>query len=195
MKKILLVGVVITIIGLSAFAAEFFKHPAAKTTLPGVFDDGQILTQLANYRQWILVKPEPVIMDPRAAAACGRAFGPNANPNPHSTRFISVYVNQPGHESMMTRREPVFPQGSIIVKEKLNDPHAKNPELLTVMLKREPGYNIESGDWEYLVLDGSASTIRARGRLEKCNACHVASKASDFVDRSYLPSEVRQKLK
>jgi hypothetical protein len=62
------------------------------------------------------------------------------------------------------------------------------------MIKREKGYNPENGDWEYLVLDGSASTIKAQGKIEKCQICHIGSKNTDYVDRSYLPKEIREKL-
>lgn len=134
-------------------------------------------------------------LDNQVSKLCGRYTGGRyGNPNPHASSYISVYVNQTGRESMMTRLEPEFPQGSIIVKEKLTDPRATAPELLTAMVKRAKGYNPESGDWEYLVLDGSASTIKAQGKLEECNVYHVTSKGSDYIDRVYLPREIRAKL-
>jgi hypothetical protein len=192
MKKKALASISMIMISLT-IAAGGLLRPSA-TPRPSDAGDDNILAQLEGYQQWTLVNPVPVLMDRQAAIDCGRYIGPDANPNPYSTRYINVYVNQPGRDSMMTRRDPLFPQGSIIVKEKLPDPLVKTPELLTVMFKREQGYNPESGDWEYFVLDGSASTIKARGKLEKCNACHISSKNSDYVDRSYLPKEIRQKL-
>jgi Cytochrome P460 len=192
MKKKALASISMIMISLTIVASGLLRPSA--TPKPSGAGDDNILIQLESYRKWTLVNPDPVLMDRQAAIACGRYIGPDANPNPHSTRYINVYVNQPGREAMITRRDPLFPQGSIIVKEKLPDPLAKAPELLAVMFKREQGYNPESGDWEYLVLDGSASTIKARGKLEKCNACHISSKSSDYVDRSYLPNEIRQRL-
>lgn len=38
---------------------------------------------------------------------------------------------------MLYRKKPNFPQGSLIVKEKLTKPDSKSPELLTIMHKRE----------------------------------------------------------
>ena len=96
---------------------------------------------------------------------------------------------------MMTERNPEFPQGSLIVKEKLSSKESQAPELLTAMLKRERGYDPKRGDWEYLMLDGSASKIIERGRLTNCSSCHVAYSSTDFVTRRYLPDDVRQKLK
>lgn len=112
---------------------------------------------------------------------------------------------------------PHFPQGSIIVKEKLSpltivpapeddyerwstieDPlpvYSDEPELLTVMIKREPGYNPEVGDWEFLVFDALGQTIEGRGRLTHCQQCHIPHAATDFVVRSYLPDNVLAGLK
>jgi len=87
---------------------------------------------------------------------------------------------------MLHLKKPKLPQGSIIVKEKLADPNSKNPELLTVMHKREKGYNPKSGDWEYLVIDGTGKQVQAQGRLENCQSCHAQWKRTDFVSRAYL---------
>ena len=63
------------------------------------------------------------------------------------------------------------------------------------MIKREPGFNPKSGDWEYLVFDGSGSKVEARGKLENCQACHAAKSETDYVFRSYLPHDVQSKLR
>ena len=90
---------------------------------------------------------------------------------------------------MMTQFRAVFPEGSIIVKEKLSHPSSKTPELLTAMIKREKGYNPESNDWEYLVLDGEGSKIVERGKLRTCYGCHSVYGHSDFITRTYLSGE------
>jgi hypothetical protein len=92
-------------------------------------------------------------------------------------------------------RSPIFPEGSVIVKEKLSNSDSSSPELLTVMRKREPGYNTGNGDWEYMVLDGSAKSVKARGKLENCQSCHLMNQPSDYVSRNYLPDKVRDRLK
>ncbi|MGH9873265.1 MAG: cytochrome P460 family protein [Pyrinomonadaceae bacterium] len=192
MKRKAIVGVVLTMISLAMVSAGFFRSLA--TPKPGGANPDNILAQLAGYRKWALVNPVPVIMDQRAAAACAIVLKPDADLNPHSTRYISVYVNRLGQESMMNRLTPVFPEGSIIVKEKFVNQFAKTPELLTVMVKHKQGYDSETGDWEYLVTDGSGLKIEERGSLARCNTCHVSYKESDYVTRTYLPREVRQKL-
>ena len=151
------------------------------------------LANLAEYRKWTLVNPTPQLMDPLPAISCAVIPGREKS-SPHLHKYISVFVNPVGRDAMMTRQLPKFPVGSMIVKEKLGSPDSTTPEVLTAMIKREPGYNPESGDWEYLVLDGPASKIVQQGKLARCSGCHQAYKQSDFVTRTYLPPAVRSKL-
>lgn len=144
------------------------------------------LASLAKYRQWSLVNPTPVLMEPMSAISCVIIPG-RQEPSPHLNKYVSVFVNPAGREEMMTKQRPKFPIGSMIVKEKLGSPDSTTPENLTAMIKREPGYNPESGDWEYLVLDGAASKIVEQGKLTRCSGCHRAYQHSDFVTRTYLP--------
>ena len=152
------------------------------------------LASLANYRQWTLVNPTPQLMEPRVSTDCAMRPG-RQEPSPHVDKYISVFVNSVGRDEMMTKRHPKFPVGSMIVKEKLGSPDSTKPELLTAMIKRGPGFNPESGDWEYLVLDGAASKIVERGKLTRCSGCHRPYKFSDFITRTYLPETVRAELK
>ena len=152
------------------------------------------LASLAKYRQWTLVNPTPELMEPRAAISCVIIPG-REEPSPHLHKYVSVFVNPVGREQMMTRQEPKFPVGSMIIKEKLGKPDSTTPELLTGMIKREPGYDPNNGDWEYLVLNGSASTIVERGKLTRCSSCHSSYKRTDFVTRTYLPQTVARELK
>ena len=148
------------------------------------------LASLAKYRQWTLVNPTPQLMEPLSALSCAIIPG-RQEPSPHLHKYVSVFVNPVGREAMMTRQKPKFPIGSMIVKEKLGSPDSTAPEVLTAMIKREPGYNPENGDWEYLVLDGAASRIVEQGKLTRCSGCHRAYKHSDFVTRTYLPQTDR----
>lgn len=181
-------------LSLIAFNGASRKLPVSASISAQQNDDPeQVLTRLSNYKTWRLVNPSPIKMEPAVAALCAPAFPRPANP--HQNKFISVYVNDVGQQAMMTERNPEFPQGSLIVKEKLSNRESQAPELLTVMLKRERGYDPRRGDWEYMMLDGSASKIVERGRLASCSSCHVAYSATDFVTRRYLPDDVRQRLK
>ena len=194
--KITLLTLLLALVALSitVFDDRAGTLPVAASVRAQSDTGDQVLTGLSRYKSWTLVNPVPVKMDPAVAAMCAAVFPRPVN-NPHQNKFLSVYVNDVGQRAMMTELTPVFPQGSMIVKEKLSSRDSQAPELLTAMLKREKGYNPESGDWEYLVLDGSASKIVERGRLASCSSCHAAYSRTDFVTRLYLPDDVRQKLK
>jgi hypothetical protein len=141
-----------------------------------------LLKEIGKYRKWQLVNPVPVMMNPRAAIACAVAFPVN----PHETAWATVYVNPTGASAMMTQSQPLFPEGSIIVKEKTYTAEDKDPTVLTAMIKRAKGYNPESRDWEYLVLDGPATKIVEQGKLARCNECHEKYDDTDFVTMHYL---------
>ena len=101
-------------------------------------------------------------------------------------RFIRVFVNKKGKAAMFAMT-PHFPVGSVVVKEKLPDEKSRKPELLTVMIKREAGYDAKNGDWEYLVADGNGRKAYSRGKLAHCQSCHVEQRQTDYIFRRYLP--------
>ena len=186
---------IVVMVLLLAFAPACTSVPAETIPSASVVKTEPAENELIRgYQQWTRVNPKPVVMEPRAAAACAIAF-PSRGPSPHADKFITVYVNETGTKAMMQQKTPRFPRGSIIVKEKLSDPNSSSPELLTVMIKRDKGFNPENGDWEYLVLDGAGKEVQARGKLENCQACHTTVRPSDYVYRSYLTPDVWKKLK
>lgn len=105
--------------------------------------------------------------------------------NPHIAASINVFVNNAGKQAMFAQ-QPHFPEGSVIVKQKLASRFEHNqPLLYTVMRKREAGYNPAVGDWEFLVVSGDGKQLQASGKLENCQVCHVGKKDTDFVFRPY----------
>lgn len=166
----------------------------------GFSDSSIMLHELGSYKDWTKVNPEREPMAMAAALLCamprpaGRRVAAPGSQSPHDTAFISVYVNHVGRRAMMTQAKPRFPVGSIIVKEKFETFDGQKPELLTVMMKREPGYDSARGDWEYMVVDGGVSEIRARGALGSCKGCHLERESDDYIFRSYLPEDVVRAL-
>lgn len=76
----------------------------------------------------------------------------------------------------------VFPVGTVLTKEKFGNPQGTGtPELLTVMVKREKGYNPACFDWEFLVVEGSGKKVQERGKLERCQGCHTKYTRTDGV--------------
>ncbi len=154
--------------------------------------------EVAGYKDWTKVNEKPEYMAPRVSAMCAmptQAQIDDESKNPHINKFINVYVNAIGKDEMLTKKNPQFPVGTVVVKEKLAAPESETPELLTVMIKREKGFNPEVGDWEFMTLNGAATEVTAKGKLESCGSCHLGYKQNDFITRTYLPEEFRRKLK
>jgi len=143
-----------------------------------------IVTAVANYTTWAKITPAPFRVSAVISAMC--AAPPAGRVDPHSNAYINVFVNQTGRTAMVGRKGEAFPAGSVIVKEKLTDSQGTSPELLTVMIKRSPGYNPAVGDWEFAVVDGKATSVQAEGKLANCAQCHKSASGSDYVFRSYL---------
>jgi hypothetical protein len=184
-RTILIAFLIVPVLAMLGYAASIYSSPSAPDA---------DLVSLAKYRQWTLVNPTPQLMEPLSAASCAILVG-RTEASPHVHKYISVFVNPIGRDQMMTRQNPKYPVGSMIVKEKLGTADSTTPELLTAMIKREAGYNPDGGDWEYLVLNGAASEIVERGKLTRCSSCHQPYQGRDYVTRTYLPKKVSRELK
>ena len=152
-----------------------------------------IVGEITGYRSWRKATPVPALYDAQVAAMCAPSTQQPVARGPHTDKFILVYVNETGRQALLQQRTPDFPEGSIVVKEKLPDASGRSPELLTVMLKRGKGFNPASGDWEFAVLDGAANRVLEQGKLENCAACHNTKKEVGFVFRSYLTPDAKAK--
>ncbi len=157
--------------------------------------------EIAGYKKWKVVNEKPyfVPMPEFTLCASSSALPPVNNkiqvgPSPNEWRghhpstlgkYIRVLVNDKGKTAMFAKN-PQFPVGSVVVKEKLPDAKSHTPELLTVMIKREAGFDRAKGDWEYLVADGKGQKAFERGKLQNCQACHLARPNSDYVFRDYM---------
>jgi hypothetical protein len=182
-------------LGISIGIAIYLSTPVSSLSVIGKAADGAFI---AGYRGWTRVNKEPQIVPSRIAFQCSMPTREQLSledQNPHRDKFVVVYVNSIGKAAMMEQKWPRFPQGSTIVKEKLSTKESTAPELLTVMKKREPGYDPKKGDWEYFVFDGTGREMKASGKLEKCQGCHLEDERTDFVSRRYIPYATWQKMK
>ena len=190
------IGLMLIVGGLMSFSV---LRSISSTPVQAMSRERASAKEIAGYRNWTRVNPQPVLMAAASAFSCQAPIQPIPHPpgvnNPHADKFITVYVNDLGKKAMMEMRKPDFPKGSVIVKEKLMTQSGIEPELLTVMIKREKGFNPETGDWEYMVTDWTGTTVQARGKLENCQACHSARPESDYIFRTYLPYAVKSQLK
>ena len=167
--------------------------------LPGPVYVSAKVPEIEGYRNWKKVNSIPQLMPAEVSALCiARPFTPASNSthgDMSKDKYFTVYVNAIGQAAMLTQKVPQFSEGSIIVKEKLTDRKSTTPELLTVMIKQKKGTNPETGDWEYIVTDGTGTRVDARGYLQNCQACHVGQKGGDYIFRTYLEEETKKNLK
>lgn len=106
-----------------------------------------------------------------------------------------VYANDIARHSLLNQKKPQFSVGSVIVREKLAQADALKSELIVVMVKRERGFNKKANDWEFLMIDGSLSSVTHREKTGSCRDCHIQQKDNDFVFRTYLSEETRASQK
>ena len=188
---------VLFIVGLFVSIAVSSSKPSSSEVVMRS-DEGVVNKIIAGYKQWTRVNAEPHAVGSRLAVLCGRPTAAQISleeQNPHLDKFVVVFVNGIGKLAMMEQKTPIFPEGSVIVKEKLTTKDSASPELLTVMRKREAGYDPDKGNWEYMVFDGAGQTLQASGKLENCQGCHIQHRATDYISRIYLPANVLEKLR
>ena len=146
---------------------------------------------LSDVTLWTKVNAAPYYISSQLDLLCAiptpADYGEERKRNPHSATFITVFVNSVARSAMFQKEWPVFPQGSVIVKQKNGrDSDRNTPILYTIMRKRESGYNPRVGDWEFSVVKADGSTVEASGKIENCQNCHIKKPSSDFVFRSYV---------
>lgn len=127
----------------------------------------------------------PVWIDYQAAMGCAfPQFTQRDLASPHWQKAINVYADQKGLAPMWDPYE-TFPEGAVLLKEKFDSSKQEEIELFTGMFKREKGFAPEIGDWEFFTIDGTATQVTSRGKLDSCIACHRDYADSDFVSKIY----------
>jgi hypothetical protein len=137
-------------------------------------------------RTLVRITDEPFHVKSPGAGACAPHV---LRVNPHGGHWIKVYVTQAGHAPILSGKG-TYPEGTMILKQKLSDAEGTRTDLYTGMLKRQKGYNSTIGDWEFFVLDSKATAVTSAGKIESCIGCHKAYRGTDFVSRSYLIEKV-----
>ncbi len=193
------IKVVVLVVWLLAVLV-FIAKISSKDETVSAQTDNRPVKEIEGYKNWTKVNSTPQLMPDVVAMSCLLYRSPggeivDSRTNPHLEKYITVYVNDIGRKAMLEQKKPKFPQGSVIVKEKLPDEQSRIPELLTVMIKQQQGFNSESGDWEYMVVNGEGTEVEGRGNLANCQACHFNRKETDFIFRTYLSKTDHGKLK
>ena len=100
---------------------------------------------------------------------------------------VVVRVNPVGVDRFKAG-QPV-PAGTVVVKEKYPEYSPNTPPVaVAAMVKREPGYDPENGDWEYAYEQRWPEAERkvVRGKLRSCIDCHQGARDTDYLFRPYL---------
>jgi hypothetical protein len=193
----------LALLGSLAIAMEPDKEPPAAAPKNVGDNNGWLQFVAAREKTLVRITELPFTMDVQLALRCDLPR-PNDRPenNPHRGHQAHIYVT-PGGEETLRSGNGTYPVGTLIVKEKFPGPHAENrdpvkakktdrkpqPELFTVMLKREAGYHPECGDWEFMLVTGDLQNVAARGKIDSCVACHQEYKQTDYVSRAYMPKK------
>lgn len=135
---------------------------------------------LSSYETWTKVNDETITGD--ATGTLGQQVHEGAG------GFREVFVNSVGEPVFAGEASTPFPVGTIIVKESYPDAGGSKGDLstLTVMVKREAGYDADNGDWEWVML-GPDMGIRTQGALASCYQCHAVAADTDY---SFLAGDI-----
>jgi len=136
-----------------------------------------------HYKSYRAMTKEPVHVEHRMSMLCDGGGVSNEEirrriSGPHASAAISVYMNDPAAGAFESPGA-MYPEGSIIVKEKRR---GRDASLLTGvggMIKRAPGFDPDHGDWEYFYYENPA-TIQS-GKIASCVECHARAKSTDYV--------------
>jgi len=201
MKKTKIIkGFIVTVFltaGLIGFSFSQKSERKSPKIVPSPEKLSDAKKEVAGFKKWKKVNDEPYVMWSQVEALCRAPTKEDykMDKSVHKNKYVNVYVNSTGADEMLGKKNPAFPVGTVIVKEKLPKRDAVDAELLTVMIKREKGFNPEIGDWEFVTLNGAATEVTAQGKLESCQSCHLDYEKNDFVTREYLPQSVERQLK
>ena len=151
-----------------------------------------------DFANWPTATDGPVDVSQQVHLACGIMTSPTypfvwmrnggeKRHGPHFNHWIVVRVDR-GRIDAFKAGDAPMPVGTTVVKEKHTDMLAKEPVAeYGAMVKREPGYDPEHGDWEYVYVVLKPQKNVTRGRLASCVKCHAHAKDQDYLFRTYLP--------
>jgi hypothetical protein len=170
---------------------------------PEYIDSTDLINLIENLDNMTKVNDKPFVVSEMLIVLCRIPSDAETitqkHDGPHKGMAINVYVNDIGKSAMTQIKNPHYPIGTVIIKEKFpfefNDTvHPKEVELYTIMIKRAKGYNPECGDWEFAAINGDLGESK-QGKLESCIKCHKTKDEMDYVfSDDYLAEKYRNKI-
>ena len=143
---------------------------------------------LIDYAGWPELTDKPVRVSYVASLMCSSdsAGEYQRKHGPHFVPAIRVYANVLAAEHLRESCTGPLPVGSVIIKEKWLDEKDARPDGYAAMIKREPGYDPEHRDWEYLYVRLTEKEKLTRGKIQSCIDCHAGAAGTDYLFRPYL---------
>lgn len=139
-----------------------------------------------DYEQLRLMTDKPVPIASEIFTLCSSeaieqgAIAAQKRSGPHALTAIRVFMNDSA-AAAFRRSAEAYPPGAAIVKEKQF--HATDggemPLAVAGMIKREAGYDLRHGDWEYFYRDEKSQF--ERGKIASCIECHRNAAQMDYV--------------
>src|SRR5258706_12501195 len=141
---------------------------------------------VASYKSWTLLTPAPHNVSAMLAGLCRAPTQQDDTlaQSVHANVFLKVYINPIGVDEL-SKGTPVFPEGTVIVKDKLPTLNGGESDALGIMIKRAEGFNPAGGDWEYIYRAQDGKVMRGPQQLPNCQSCHLAYKDTDSVAQFY----------
>lgn len=137
-------------------------------------EDATPVSAIESYESWTKVNDQTLTGD--ETGTLGRRI------HGGETGFREVFANSVGAPVAAGEASLPYPEGSVLVKETYQAADGEKGELadVTVMVKREAGYDEINGDWEWIVLNDSLE-VQNQGRIDMCANCHAAAADIDFA--------------
>lgn len=140
---------------------------------------------IADYLTWPRINKEAVRMADVVLTLCVGPGPAHDADNPHMEKYIVVHGNPAAEKALRGEWPYKFPEGAVIVKQKLPEKDSTEPELLTIMVKGEAGSRPEFGDWKFFTASGDGK-VDAERKDKECFSCHEKQAESDYVFGSYV---------
>ncbi len=141
-----------------------------------------------DYETLIKINTKPIPVTPGVSLLCisDPAAQVIKTHGPHTDKMLNIFMNPSAklayHKIIKNLEKKIkYPVGAIILKEKIStySEDKDKPNSLGGLIKREPGYDSENGDWEYFYRDEDEKLTT--GKIQNCIDCHKTQKDTDYI--------------
>ena len=151
----------------------FFMVTLLSVYAEGQQEDATPADAYSDYMNWTKVNQETITGDDTGV------LGPA---HKGAKGFREIYVNDIGKATAYGEAAYPYPMGTVILKESYKGNGGVKGELgdITIMIKREDGYDPDNGNWEYVMANDELK-VANQGKIGMCIGCHSAGSSKDFT--------------